>query len=538
MSRPDFPAGFYGKLPSHGDFLSRRLPRQFIEPWDQWLQGGIAASREQLGAAWLDTFLFSPIWQFTLAPGLCGDDAWAGVLMPSVDKVGRYFPLTLAAKVPSRQLTALFDPACGWFDALSELALSSLEYEFDLQRFDADLERLCLYDFLRDEPVQAPSRLLQSASGKLAVQFQLDNDGETPQAFAELGDMLKERFLGRSSVWRSAGGEDEKASLLMCEGLPPLDAYVGFLNGEWPRRGWQFTSAKLNNKPTPALEISNPPARKNPEPPPEDTKRIATTPVNADPAKYFKMLEAALQAQTSQRQSFGLSVVGLRRKLNEDAILLRGDAGLWAIADGMGGHSAGDVASQALVEALAKIPPVDDLEHYSEQVASSLQLVNRQLLELAEKRGSAGIIGSTIVVLLITGKQFGYLWAGDSRLYRYRQGELKQLTLDHSLYNEAISQGVYPQDGSLEEGRGNVITRAVGADPQLQLDWGQGEICPGDLFILSSDGLDKELSRDDIAGFCNDGTVESITRSLINEAELRGGRDNISVIAVKVGASG
>ena len=141
--------GFYGKLPSHGDFVSRRLPRQFIEPWDNWLQAGIAASREQLGKSWLDTFLISPIWQFGLTPGLCGDEAWAGVMMPSVDRVGRYFPLTLAAKVEACQLNALFDPACGWFEALSELAFSSLDYDFDLQRFDEGLQRLSVGTFWR-----------------------------------------------------------------------------------------------------------------------------------------------------------------------------------------------------------------------------------------------------------------------------------------------------------------------------------------------------------------------------------------------------
>ncbi|MDD2761370.1 MAG: protein phosphatase 2C domain-containing protein, partial [Methylomonas sp.] len=145
------------------------------------------------------------------------------------------------------------------------------------------------------------------------------------------------------------------------------------------------------------------------------------------------------------------------------------------------------------------------------------------------------IIGSTIVVLLIRDAEFRYLWAGDSRLYRYRRGQLEQLTQDHSLYNESINQGLPPLDGSLEAGRGNVITRAVGADVQLQLDWGQGDIEPGDLFILSSDGLDKELSHDDIARFCQDGSVEDITRQLVQEAENYGGRDNISVIAVQTG---
>jgi len=231
--------------------------------------------------------------------------------------------------------------------------------------------------------------------------------------------------------------------------------------------------------------------------------------------------------------SFGLSVVGLRRKLNEDAILERSDAGLWAVADGMGGHSAGDVASQALVNALAQIPYIEDLECYSERVASCLHAVNRDLLQMAQSRGSGQLIGSTIVVLLISGHEFRYLWAGDSRLYRFRDGILEQLTSDHSLYNESISQGLAPMDGSLEEGRGNIITRAVGADQQLQLDCGQGEVAAQDIFILSSDGLDKELAHDDIAALCGAGTAREIAQSLVHEAEKRGGRDNISVIVVK-----
>lgn len=532
MSRPDNVPGFYGKLPSHGDFLSRRLPRQFIEPWDQWLQGCITASSERLGKRWLDTFLFSPIWQFGLAPGLCGEDAWAGVMMPSVDKVGRYFPLTLAAKIDANQLRPLFDPACGWFDALAELALSSLEYEFDLQRFDRDLERLCLRDFLSDQSAQMPAHPLISHSAKLAFQFKLPNDQETPQAFVELGETLSERFLAHCSIWRTSAGEDKTANVLFCEGLPPLDAYVGFLNGDWPQHGWQFSSFQLVQKTPQVVAL---PANSNRA----DDRQILPLMTNtAVDLKQQVLTEVSNLTEKvgmmAKWQSYGLSVVGLKRKLNEDAILQRSDVGLWAVADGMGGHSAGDVASQSLVAALEKIRPFDDLEYYSEQVASNLQAVNRQLLQMAKGRGDGHIIGCTVVVLLIAGARFRYLWAGDSRLYRYRQGKLEQLTLDHSLYNEAISQGLSPMDGSLEEGRGNIITRAVGADAQLQLDFGQGEVLSGDLFILSSDGLDKELSHADIAGFCSNGTVEDVTRNLILEAESRGGRDNISVIAVKV----
>lgn len=519
MNRTDAKAGFYGKLPSHGDFLSRRLPRQFIEPWDDWLQGGIAASREQLGRQWLDTFLFSPIWHFGLTPGLCGEDAWAGVLMPSVDKVGRYYPLTLVAKTQAKQLTQLFAPDCGWFEALSKLALSTLEYEFDLQRFDEELARLSLLDYVPEQTVMISSAMARGGSGKMAFQFQLDNDRGTPDAFCQLGNALAERFLSHCSIWRTAAHDEEKTNLLFCEGLPPRDAYVGFLNGQWPQHGWQLACNRIQARAVQLAASSVPEAV-------EAVSSSGSATQMLTPGTDASALSASLQ-------SFGLSVVGQRRKLNEDAILIRSDAGMWAVADGMGGHSAGDVASQTLISALAQIPPVDDLEHCSEQVASTLQTVNRQLVQLAKSRGSGQIIGSTIVVLLVSGNQFRYLWAGDSRLYCFREGRLTQLTQDHSLYNESISQGLLPEEGSLEQGRGNIITRAVGADAQLQLDWGQGEILPGDLFILSSDGLDKELQHADIAGYCSSSSVEDITRNLINEAETRGGRDNISVIVVK-----
>src|SRR5206468_387936 len=89
--------GFFGRLPEFSDFLSRPLPRGFLDPWDAWLQQGVVSSRERLGVSWLDTYLTSPIWRFLLAPSVCGPLAWTGVLMPSVDRVGRHFPLTLSA---------------------------------------------------------------------------------------------------------------------------------------------------------------------------------------------------------------------------------------------------------------------------------------------------------------------------------------------------------------------------------------------------------------------------------------------------------
>ncbi len=533
MNATDSIIGFYGKLPSHGDFISRRLPRQFIEPWDQWLQGSLTASREQLGADWLKVFLVSPIWQFALTPGLCSDEAWAGVMMPSVDRVGRYFPLTLAAKLPADQLQELFDPRCSWFEALSQLAFSSLDYDFDLQNFDTSLQNLQPANFM-SHPVQSNLPGIAGQTAKLAFRFDLPSDQDTPQAWADLAEMLKNRYLLHCSYWRASGdSEGALSSLIVCEGLPPIDAYVGFLNGQWPQHGWQLIRHGVE-KAYAASSVLNG-TQSTPDETINGLENLGS--FSDETVQPFETIESIPDSQPTEAypgiQSYGLSVVGLKRKLNEDAILQRSEVGMWVVADGMGGHSAGDVASQSLVSALAQIPFTHDLEYFSEQVASSLHTVNRQLLQMAKNRGSGQIIGSTIVILLISDGQFRYLWAGDSRLYLYRQGLLKQLTQDHSLYNESISQGLPPADGNLEQGRGNIITRAVGADSQLQLDYGQGDVAPGDMFILSSDGLDKELSHADIAEICSSGSAETITRNLIQEAENRGGRDNISVIVVR-----
>ena len=99
-----FETGWYGKLPAQGDFVTRRLPPSFIEPWDAWLNAMLTGSRERLGSAWRDAFLSAPAWRFMLAPGVVGQQGWAGLIVPSVDSVGRYFPLTVASALPSKSM--------------------------------------------------------------------------------------------------------------------------------------------------------------------------------------------------------------------------------------------------------------------------------------------------------------------------------------------------------------------------------------------------------------------------------------------------
>ena len=141
--------GWYGKLPSLGDFASRRLAPAFVEPWDHWLARGLAAWREQAPDGWLEGYLASPSWRFVLMPGVLagapadGTAAWAGVLMPSVDRVGRYFPLTLARPLPALPVDAAqLNELLGWLQRLDDLALDALHDDWSVDRLEAELGRL------------------------------------------------------------------------------------------------------------------------------------------------------------------------------------------------------------------------------------------------------------------------------------------------------------------------------------------------------------------------------------------------------------
>ena len=149
--------GFFGKLPSHGDFVSRRLSRDFLGVWDDWLQRCIAESKATLGENWLNVYLTSPIWRFAMTPGACGDEAHVGVLTPSVDKVGRYFPLSIVASAPdSAPALSIANAAGDWFERAEALLLSVLEenaLEFDA--FDKSVALMTLDTLALDAAINA-----------------------------------------------------------------------------------------------------------------------------------------------------------------------------------------------------------------------------------------------------------------------------------------------------------------------------------------------------------------------------------------------
>jgi serine/threonine protein phosphatase Stp1 len=224
--------------------------------------------------------------------------------------------------------------------------------------------------------------------------------------------------------------------------------------------------------------------------------------------------------------------VGKVRKINEDAILVLGDQQIWVVSDGMGGHEAGDYASSVVVDAVALLPsglpPADKMQ----AVRAALQHAHHVIRAEGEARG--GIIGATVVAFMLANGHFVALWAGDSRLYRLRDGQAEMLTTDHSIVASLVESGQMSWDEAEHHPQSNAITRAVGVGDELELDKIRGEAEPGDRFLLCSDGLSKYCTIAEVGRAMKGQPIEIVADHLVQIALDGGGADNISVIVVDV----
>jgi len=223
---------------------------------------------------------------------------------------------------------------------------------------------------------------------------------------------------------------------------------------------------------------------------------------------------------------------GRVRQVNEDACLDQSEQGLWAVADGMGGHSLGDFASGLAVQSLMDLPAAEDLEQRVSVAVDWLQEVNRQLRAEALRR-EVPLIGTTIATLLAAGSLCSCLWAGDSRIYLYRAGRLRQLTRDHSQLEAVRSRHISRSDETLARPRANLITRALGAEDTLHIDRMTVELLDGDIFLLCTDGLSNEVSELSIKQALLPGNCSLACDALIDMALGREARDNITAVVVR-----
>ena len=305
-------------------------------------------------------------------------------------------------------------------------------------------------------------------------------DGDMGRFFARFADGLAAATREPLGLWWSIGSERVAPSVLMTRGLPPASAFRELLGGS------QKTGASVADA-------------------------IVAVP------QHWPSIRAV------GARSAAISDVGRVRDENQDAFVERADDGLWLVADGMGGHQGGKMASQLVADSVKRVAVTDDVTAVARDVAAAIAAANAGLRSHgAVQPGFDG--GSTVVALCVRGAEGIALWAGDSRLYRLRRGELKRLTRDHSVAEEAGSA----------PGEANMLTRAVGGADTLALEELRLDIRPGDRFLLCSDGLYGELTPEEIAARLAAPDCAAAANSLIALALEHGGGDNATAVVIAV----
>lgn len=231
-------AGWYGKIPGTGDFIARRMPAAFTEAWDGWLHAVLAGSRERLGGRWRDSFLSMPVWRFVVSPGMLTPNAWAGIMLPSVDAVGRYFPLVVASALPSASLDVLGTllAAEAWFDELEALALSAIAPAADAAAIDAAIaQQPFRTEWLRYPEGRDDTVPIRGAKPQM---LWVPLDARSNQAPARELLELARRLGEPCGAWLAEESELFGRCLLLCEALPPAEQYCAMMDGRWVERGW------------------------------------------------------------------------------------------------------------------------------------------------------------------------------------------------------------------------------------------------------------------------------------------------------------
>jgi type VI secretion system protein ImpM len=488
---PVFEVGFYGKLPSHGDFLRRRVSDAFVGVWDGWLQECLTASRASLGERWLEIYLTSPVWRFACAAGVCGPTPIIGVMAPSVDRVGRYFPLTLVAELPPEipQLLPAVFRARAFFDAAERLVVDTLEQEH--VNFEIFEEQLVLLGRELESSSIVPSVVLDVAApsplddGAEGWQIPIGSSADLGEAFTQLMSQRLSSLYEPLVLWWTDGSGVVPPSCLVVKGLPHPDSFAALLDGSWRQRRWRSISAHV-------------------ETPPGQVEPLVD---DLAPPRF---------------RSAAASDVGRVREINQDSFLERTDVGIWVVADGLGGHSHGEVASRMVCDALADMVPDSSFEDLVDAARQRVSEVNEHLVRAAMRPVNAVQSGSTVVALLARGTRYAVLWAGDSRAYRWREGRLEQLTKDHSLA-EADGNGA----------DSHAITRAVGGEATLELDVHRDRVHRGDRFLLCSDGLTRTVSHEQLERWLAHDDIQRAVESLITAALETGGPDNVTAVVVE-----
>lgn len=483
--------GLYGKLPSHGDFLRRRTSDAFVGVWDAWLQECLAASRSALGDRWLDVYLTSPAWRFSAAAGACGAAPVVGMMAPSVDRVGRCFPLTLVAEVPARLDPIVAAAAAGQFFSHAErLVIETLEAEYvDFEGFDQRVihlaDDLAALGIPPDVVLQGDAAAVLGDPGEPGSHVPIGSSEQIASVFDQMLALCLSAAYDPLTLWWTEGSSIIEPSCLLARGLPQPRAFAALLDGSWPDHRWRSIPARVDRA-------------------------------------YAPDGTEAMEERALRFRSAAASDVGKVRAINQDSFIESPESGLWAVADGVGGHSDGETASRMVCDALADFQQTGSFDDTITAARERMYAVNDQLVRAAARSLLGDRCGSTVVALLVRGSRCAVLWAGDSRAYRWRSGRLEQLTRDHSVAASGVAGG-----------DPHAITRAVGAQPRLDLDVCREQVRPGDRFLLCSDGLTRAVPEAQIRAYLEQPEVDAVVQGLVQATLDAGAPDNVTALVVE-----
>ncbi|YCO02293.1 PP2C family protein-serine/threonine phosphatase [Vibrio sp. VNB-15] len=230
--------------------------------------------------------------------------------------------------------------------------------------------------------------------------------------------------------------------------------------------------------------------------------------------------------------TFAKTHPGKVRPYNEDALLDMAEYGVWVVADGMGGHCAGDIASQMLVDCIARY--VKDTDVFGiDELRNVVQQANKEIYDYAQAHLEGKTMGTTLVLLFMQDGYYHCLWVGDSRIYQLRTQTFFQRTRDHSQVMDLVDQGLIALEDAESHPLANVITRAVGVDEMVTIEQVSGQLADGDQFLLCSDGLSKELTDDEMHKTLYADSVNQAGLALMHSALVRGASDNVTCTLVK-----
>ncbi|RVV98297.1 type VI secretion system-associated protein TagF [Mesobaculum littorinae] len=370
--------GYFGKIPTQGDFVQRNLSRGVVDRLDDWTRQCVRESQRHLGRGWLDAFLVAPVWRGLVARDRLGPDPLALVMMPSVDRIGRYFPLVLAVPLPDHRgpLTALPRQMAGWFDRAEALALSTLAPEFRRATLDSALETL------------SPQRWFQPALRTM------------PQD-------------GARSLWWV--GEDT-AAMQGFDGLPAPETFhrvfLGGPPGSPPSSATSSAGSTAASKPTTqpqAGSSAGPAAVVHPE---------GAAPVRPPETRVLIDIDSA-----------GAALKGTRSAMLTDAFAIGEDSQAMSVISGLGAHPGLTGAVETVREALAAIAGPFSMSDLISEAKGKLGRANAMLC--ARGQPSDTVFAASAATLLVQGNRHAVLWSGNVRCYLLRDGQMSRLTRDH-----------------------------------------------------------------------------------------------------------